>query len=386
MRPAAIPAAVSPNGAVHEDSINGIALPNNVQRACPVNMSAEVSECFALYREEQQPNGMSPQDMRGYLPADLQSAYQLPSASAGAGQTIALVDAFDDPEAESDLAVYRSTFGMPECSTANGCFRKVNQLGQPGPLPRPNPGWGVETSLDLDMVSAGCPNCNILLVEANDERSRNLARAADRAARMGVDAVSNSYGTLGNRKTWGLYKFYYHRHPVIVASAGDSKYGVQTPAGFPNVVAVGGTTLKRTQHGRGWRETVWYGTGSGCFTKALKPTWQTDHGCKGRTMNDVAAVADPDPGVAVYDSFQHQGWIVAGGTSVAAPLIASIYGLAGNGGTLTNAAALLWAPGASLYDVTSGSNGSCTKAYLCNGEVGYDGPSGNGTPLGAGAF
>ena len=173
----------------------------------------------------------------------------------------------------------------------------------------------------------------------------------------------------------------------MTAGGGDDGYGIGEPAGFPGVVAVGGTTLQTANNTRGWSETVWGGTGSGCEKKLAKPTWQTDAGCKGRTMDDVAAVADPQTGVAVYDTYHEGGWIEVGGTSVATPVIGGVYALAGNATSL-NAAQSLYASGASLWDVTTGSDGSCKAkvAYLCTGEVGYDGPTGNGTPNGVSAF
>src|SRR5207244_4408707 len=122
---------------------------------------------------------------RGFGPVDLQSAYKLPSATAGSGATVAIVDAFDDPKAESDLATYRSQFGLPACTTANGCFRKLNQNGAASPLPRSDTGWAGEIALDVDMVSAVCPNCKIMLVEA-DNSDNNLFTAIDTAARLGA--------------------------------------------------------------------------------------------------------------------------------------------------------------------------------------------------------
>src|ERR1041385_604612 len=126
---------------------------------------------------------VSQQTPRGYGPADLQAAYALPSASAGSGKTFAIVDAFDAPTAASDLNTYRSTFHLPACTAANGCFRKVNQSGNASPLPRADGGWAQEISLDLDMASATCPNCKILLVEANSNAFTDLAAAEDTAAR-----------------------------------------------------------------------------------------------------------------------------------------------------------------------------------------------------------
>ena len=157
------------------------------------------------------------------------------------------------------------------------------------------------------------------------------------------------------------------------------------PAGFPSVVAVGGTSLRVGGTGRGWTETVWGGSGSGC-TNYTKPVWQHDSGCAFRTMNDVAAVADPGTGVAVYDTFEERGFIVVGGTSVSSPLVGSIYGLAGNAKSRDHARSLYYHHKADLYDVTSGADGSCNPTYLCTGEVGYDGPTGWGTPNGIGAF
>jgi subtilase family serine protease len=357
-------------------------LPNNVQRACPQSMNEDWAQCYVLFRTDKIGG-----DVSGWGPPDLQSAYNLPSSTKGSGQTVAIVDAYDQPNVESDLAMYRSNYGLPACGSSNGCFQKVNQLGQPGPYPPPNAGWGLEISLDVEMVSAGCPNCNILLVEGDDNSFKNLGKSENRAIKMGADVISNSYGAAGNYRGWGLARYYTKRHPVILASAGDSGYGPAVPAGLPSVVAVGGTVLRKISSGRGWSETVWNGTNSGCNTKQLKPTWQTDKGCNGRTMNDVSAVS---LGVAVYDTYTYHGWVEVQGTSIASPLLGSMYGLAGNGNKLTNAASRFWTPGASLYDITSGSNGTCTppdkKAYLCTGEVGYDGPTGNGSPNGIGAF
>ena len=324
----------------------------------------------------------------GYAPCDLQSAYNLPSSTAGASQTVAIVDAYDDPNAESDLQVYRSQFGLPPCTTANGCFRKVNQTGGTS-YPAPSGGWAQEISLDIDMVSAACPNCRILLVEASSASYANLGAAVDQAAFLGANAISNSYGGpegLGETTYDG-----YYNHPgiAVTVSSGDNGYGVEYPAASPYVTAVGGTTLAKASTTRGWSETVWTGAGSGCSGYESKPSWQHDAGCPRRTVADVAADADPNTGVAVYDSYAYQGvsgWLVFGGTSVASPIIASTYALAGLT-PASNAGSSSYDPAKAFYlnDVTTGSNGSC-GTYLCNGAVGYDGPTGNGTPNGVGAF
>src|SRR6266436_1267855 len=324
----------------------------------------------------------------GYHPADLQSAYNLPSASQGNGQTVAIVDAFDDPNAEADLGVYRSTFGLPACTTGNGCFKKVNQKGQQGNYPVPNAGWAAEISLDLDMTSAICPNCHILLVEANNNHFKNLGVSVNTAVKLGANAVSNSYGGPEAKKEIGFQsKYFNHPGVAITASSGDSGYGSSAPAAFNTLTAVGGTHLTRGGGGRGWSETAWSGAGSGCSKFISKPAWQTDPDCSNRTISDVSAVADPATGVSAYDTFQAPGWQVYGGTSVSSPIIASVYALAGNEGSI-NYGSYPYLNGnynTNLYDVVSGSNGNCGN-YICNAGPGYDGPTGLGTPNGTGAF
>ena len=327
----------------------------------------------------------------GYGPSALQAAYNLAGASLnnGAGQTLAVVDAYDQPNAESDLAAYRTQFGLPPCTTANGCFRKVNQSGGTS-YPRANSGWGLEIALDLQMVSAICPNCHILLVEASSASFANLGTAVNRAVTMGAVAVSNSYGGGDSPSDSSLDSAYYN-HPgvAITASSGDGGYGVEYPAASQYVVAVGGTTLTQGGGGaRGWTESAWSGAGSGCSAYEAKPAWQTDAGCTtGRTVADVSAVADPNTGVAVYDTYGYGGWLVVGGTSASSPIIASTYALAGTPAPGSYPASYLYAASsANLYDVTSGSNGSCGGSYVCTGVTGYDGPTGLGTPNGIGAF
>ncbi|EWT00657.1 peptidase S8 [Intrasporangium oryzae NRRL B-24470] len=318
----------------------------------------------------------------GYGPADIRSAYGLASLNSG-GRTVAIVDAYDDPTAESDLGVYRSQFGLPACTTANGCFRKVNQTGGTS-YPRANAGWATEISLDLDMVSAACPDCKILLVEASSNSFANLGTGVNYAATQGVSAISNSYGGSDSAGT----SAYDHPGIAITASTGDGGYGVESPASFDTVVAVGGTSLRSSGGTRGWTETAWSGAGSGCSTKNAKPSWQTSATqCSGKANADVSAVADPNTGVAVYDSTSYQGrkgWQVYGGTSASSPIIASVYALSGN--TSGYPASYTWGHPSGLNDVTSGSNGTCTPSVWCTAGTGWDGPTGLGTPNGAGSF
>jgi len=175
---------------------------------------------------------------------------------------------------------------------------------------------------------------------------------------------------------------------AITVSSGDNGYGVEFPAASRYVTAVGGTTLVRDSSSRGWGETVWPGAGSGCSAYVPKPAWQTDTGCARRTVADVSADADPNTGVAVYDTFRSSGWLVFGGTSVSAPIVAGVYALAGNASTITHGSYPYTHAvyPVTLNDVTQGSNGSCGGSYLCTAAAGYDGPTGLGTPQTTAAF
>jgi hypothetical protein len=321
----------------------------------------------------------------GYGPADLRSAYNLASAAAanGGNETVALVDAYDDPDAASDLATYRSTYGLPACGT--GCFRKVNQTGGTS-YPTGNTGWSEEISLDLDMVSAICPNCRILLVEASSDSLTSLGAAVNEAASLGATQISNSYGGSETSNEGSLSATYYN-HPGIdvTVSSGDSGFGVEFPAASQYVTAVGGTSLSRASNARGWTETAWSGAGSGCSVYIPKPSYQKDTGCANRTVADVSAVADPGTPVAVYDTYGGSGWMEFGGTSVASPIIASVDALAGGRSPGTTYGDYAYAHPSQFNDIVSGSNwSSCPGSYECEAMPGYDGPTGIGTPDGAG--
>ncbi|MFN8498563.1 MAG: peptidase S8 [Anaerolineae bacterium] len=358
--------------------------------SCPDFGLPGLARCHAIFRTDVQAHLDSEQAAApsGFGPSDLQAAYRIPATISGQ-PTVAIVDAYDDPKAEADLAVYRSRYGLPACTTANGCFKKVNQTGGTK-YPRADGGWAQEISLDLDMVSAVCPNCKILLVEANSSSLTDLGTAVNYAASVpSVVAISNSYGgTEFSSESYYESRYYNHPGKVITVSSGDSGYGVEFPAASRYVTAVGGTSLKRDGSARGWSEQVWNGAGSGCSAYIPKPTWQKDSGCARRSVADVAAVADPATGVAVYDSYAFQGysgWLVFGGTSVSAPIIASVYAVAGNTASVTYGS-YPYSHTGNLFDVTSGSNGSCGNGYLCTGGAGYDGPTGVGTPNGTAGF
>jgi MYXO-CTERM domain-containing protein len=320
----------------------------------------------------------------GYGPADLQSAYGL-SAAGGAGKLVVLFGGNSDyPQAEADLGVYRSQFGLPPCTTANGCFAKVDENG--GTNYPAAGGSEVEQALDMEMASAACPACKIMLIEGGD-MDVALATVIAKGASAFSFSVLFGYGAstgsqcenMGFNKNSGL---------VITGALGDTKYpGARDflPVACQGVLAVGGTTLNKASNARGWTETAWSGTGSGCSPYVNKPSWQTDTGCSMRMEGDVAAVSDPGTGMAIYTTLGANGWLIVGGTSAAAPLTA---------GSLTNlgiangqfSPAWIWQNPVNFYDITSGSNGPCNAGdpgYYCNAGAGYDGPTGWGTINGA---
>jgi hypothetical protein len=387
------------------------ALPGDERRVCPEPTRPGQLECQAVYQlagSQADARAFAPDvsAVPGYGPWALRNAYNVAHAAAtrGRGQTVAVVDAYADPHAASDLAAYRRHFGLPPCPTASGCLRIINQNGKSRPLPRANTGWAVEESLDLDMVSATCPLCRLVLVESNAPTNASLGRAELAAVGTGARFVSNSWSGTEARGQWVYNHFFNHPGDAIVFAAGDAGYGTVYPADLQFVTAVGGTTLRhRRSGGRAWTETAWGsadpaatgGTGSGCSPYTAKPSWQrkpvdiAPGGCPNRTENDVSAVANPATGVAVYDTYNtHGSWAQLGGTSAAAPIITGIYALAGTPAPRTYPASYAYQHPSHIFDVTSGVNGVCpaTSAYLCHARVGYDGPTGLGTPDGTYEF
>jgi hypothetical protein len=339
-------------------------------------------ECFALIVPEEVSPSYGTGEKGGFSPADLRSAYKLP-ATGGVGQTIAIVDAYDDPNAESDLKTYRSHYGLSECTTANGCFQKVNQKGEAKNYPSTNTGWGVEISLDLDMASAICPECHILLVEASSASIGNLGTAENEAASLGATEISDSFGSPEFPSSWvSLDSDYNHPGIPILVAAGDLGGGTPTnfPADVPTVISVGGTALYTAANSRKWRETVWSGSGGGCSLAQPKPEWQISTGCSTRISNDVAAVASTETPVSIYDSFGSEGWMLEAGTSVSAPIMAGVEALSSPAARALGAKAFYQAgPAGELFDVTEGRNGTCS---VCEAKAGYDAPTGWGTPNG----
>lgn len=410
---ATLPLLAACSGASNVPAVPSTALTSSVAhasviRSCATLLPGDTARCFAQFRTDVA-NGrgtlgvMRNASPSGYGPSQLQSAYALPSSTGGSGQTVAIVDAYNDPDAASDLATYRSQYGLPACTVASGCFTQISQTGSKTKLPKNNGGWAEEESLDMDMVSAVCPNCKIILVEATSATNANLAAAENEAASLGANVITNSYG---GSESGASNSAYSHTGIVIVASAGDSGYseGSQQPCSYASVVCAGGTSLSTANNSRGWTEVVWNdlsegdgATGSGCSSLVSKPSWQTDKGCTKRSQSDVSFDADPLTGVAVYDSYAYEGykgWLVFGGTSVASPALASVFALAGNASSLgPNAASPIWADaGTGLNSVTSGNNGTCSASYkyICTAGTGtdgvYSGPAGWGTPNGTSDF
>ncbi|WP_217640438.1 S53 family peptidase [Arthrobacter woluwensis] len=324
-------------------------------------------------------------------PAGLQDAYKLTGLKSG-GRTVAIVDAYGYPSLERDLGVFRSQFGLPSCTVANGCLKIVGQTGGAS-LPKFDAGWAGEQALDVDAVSSACPDCKIVVVQTNSASFADLGAGVQTASKLpGVVAISNSYGG-GDASDASNGAYYNHPGIAVTASAGDDGYqGVSFPASSSYVTAVGGTSLTKASSARGWTEAVWTGTGSGCSTlnTALPAAASVDTQCGKRAMNDVAAAADPsNGGLAVYypKTSTTSTWGQIGGTSESAPIVASVYALSGNtGGSGKYANALPYENSGALFDVTSGSNGSCTTALWCNAGAGWDGPTGLGTPNGTAAF
>lgn len=334
----------------------------------------------------------------GYGPAQFRGAYNLGGASSS-GRILAIVDAFDHPNIKSDLDVYSSTFGLsilPDCSglikdSLIPCFQKLAQDGSTNYPTVVDQSWALEIALDVEVAHAVCPDCKILLVEANDNTYGNLMSAIDQAVSQGAAVVSNSYGS-GEFSSETFFDSHFKVPGIAFTfSSGDSGYGTGYPAASRYVTAVGGTTLYVNSDNSYNSEVVWSGTGSGCSLFESKPGWQTDR-CPRRTIADVSADADPNTGAAVYDTvsyFGQTGWFQVGGTSLSSPIIAAVYALKGvPTGVRANSLPYLNSPSTNLHDVIYGNNGGCNRRakYLCTARVGYDGPTGLGTPKGIDAF
>ncbi len=395
-------------------------LPAGERQICPPSSQAGMMSCQVVIRVAGRPrpalggaSGTASASQDGYGPASLRSAYRLVRASArgGQGETVAVVDAYNNPDLAANLAVYRREFGLRPCTPATGCLRVLNQAGKAAPLPRPNADWGLEEAVDVEMISAICPNCRIVLIEASYPSIRQLGLAEATAAATGARFINNSWSGAEFPGETTYDKYFNHPGDAVDVASGDYGYAVSYPAASQYVTAVGGTTLRPDKSAsRHWIERAWgsggeagrngssynLGTGSGCSMLEPKPSWQTEKvddnpaGCLNRTDNDVSADADPGTGVAIYDTYAGGGqpWVEVGGTSIATAIITGVYALAGTPALGTYPASYPYRDSAGLFDVIGGSNGTCepSRPYLCNAVRGYDGPTGLGTPDGVGAF
>jgi subtilase family serine protease len=336
------------------------------------------AQCDALIATDQSVGRIRHNAYPGWSASELEKAYNLPSATGGKGQVVGIVDAYDNPNVVSDLNTYRAGMGLPKLT-----LLKYNQNGQQSNYPQGSPGWGVEIDLDVDMVSASCPNCKIILVEGNTNSWSDLGAAEAEAVKLGATIVSNSYdGTGGSESNYDTPGITY------LASSGDGGYGLVDPATFQHVIAVGGTVMSNANGKRGFSEVVWPDSGGGCSsTQEAKPSWQKDPDCNYRTGSDIGAVA---VAAGEYDSYSENGWIAINGTSVSSPLVAGIVALAGNS-TKQTGGENLWKLSKKklkkdIYPVTMGDDGSCGGEYLCTAgtkQFGiYSGPTGWGTPHG----
>jgi hypothetical protein len=326
----------------------------------------------------------------GISPANIRDAYGFQSSTAGMRQTVAVVMPYDDTTAETDLGTYRSQYSIPACTTADGCFSKVDETGGTSYPPPGTAGWSLATAESLDMISAVCPNCHILLVEATtSDIIKDIGPAENEAVALGARFVTNSWftpeATYGTSEPTYDSQFFNHPGVAITAPDGDGGYGTFYPAASPDVTAVGGTTLTASSTtSRGWAETAWSGTGAGCSPYEARPSWQADTGCTTRMLNDVAAVADPNTPIAFYDTISG-GWVATGGTGAASAIIAAAYALAGTPPAGSSPASFPYAHPGLINDITTGSDGTCSPApaYFCAAGTGYDGPTGVGTPASA---
>jgi subtilase family serine protease len=386
MLASAAPASAAPRSAAPQFA--------GLRAACPAVPSGQM-RCFVLYRPQYAVNRAIAEGHKtspvGWGPKTLERAYRLP-VNLGSHQTIAVSIAFHTPHLANYLKIYREHYGLPPCTTGSGCLRIVNQQGKASPTAPSglDSGWDLEATLDVSMISAACPHCKILVVEANSNDDADLARTDDTAARLGAAVMSNSYGQRENGLSMAYRKDYRHPGHMVVASSGDLGFDAANfPANLGSVTAVGGTSLASAHNKRGFTERVWndpnlFGAGSsGCSAYVGKPSWQHDTHCPGRTVADISAIAANIP---IFNT-AWGGWLTVAGTSVSSPFIAGVYGLAGNAAAVTPRH--LYQHAADFFDITKGNNALfgtakqvCGADYLCEAKKGYDAPTGLGSPDG----
>jgi subtilase family serine protease len=333
--------------------------------ACP-DVRAGEARCYARIQASGAPGAA----IAGWAPADFQARYKLPSSTKGAGQIVAVVAAFDNPNAASDLSAYRSQFGL-----APGAFEKFNQNGEMKNYPTGDIGWGVEIDLDIQMVAATCPLCTIYLVEANSSKSKDLEAAELAAVKLGAHIVTNSWGCIGSTHCIDRKDFDHNGVTYLGASGDAGSNEVGLPAALDSVISAGGTVLSK--NGSQYTEQIYDIAGGGCATGIKKPKWQHDTFCSYRLANDAAAVA---ANVASYDTYGYAGWVTLAGTSVSAPLLAGMFGLAENASKQNGGRTFWRARHRKFLYVLSG---SCNGGYTMGQ---YTTCAGWGSPDGIGAL
>jgi subtilase family serine protease len=334
----------------------------------------------------------------GLFPVQIKAAYGFNKVpNQGQGQTIGIVDAFDNPNAESDLQIYDAQFHLPMCTTNNGCFTKI-KVGSP----TGDTGWGLEIALDIQQAHSLAPAAKILLVEANSNSFDDLLAAVDVARMNGATQISMSWRGSEDSSELGFNSYFNHPGVTFMASTGDNGHGVGYPAASPYVVAVGGTSLVlstplppanplQTNYGN---ETAWSGSGGGISTIQPGQSYQngvfTGCGSSGhRCVPDISSDANPNTGVPVYDTYGYSQWIQVGGTSLSSPDWSAIFAVANSSraaagkGPLQQAITDLYSFYNSthytdFHDITSGTNGGC--GAQCTAAVGYDLVTGIGSP------
>lgn len=342
-----------------------------------------------------QPESTTP---HGLFPSQIKAAYGLNATpNQGQGQIIGIVDAFDNPNAESDLQVYDTQFNLPVCNTGNGCFTKIKVGNPPG-----DTGWGLEIALDIQQAHGLAPAAKVILVEANSNSFDDLLAAVDVARMNGATQISMSWSGGEDPSELGFDSFFNHPGVTFMSSTGDSGHGVGYPAASPYVVAVGGTTLVLASplplpspltpnYGH---ETAWSGSGGGISTVEPGQSYQNGifAGCGStghRCVPDISSDANPSTGVPVYDTYGYSQWVEVGGTSVSSPDWSAIFAVANSSratagkGPLQTAIADLYTfynttQYADFHDITSGTNGGCGAD--CTAVVGYDLVTGIGSP------
>jgi subtilase family serine protease len=329
-----------------------------------------------------------------FSPLQIRHAYGFDQvANQGAGQVIGIVDAYDDPNVQADLTLFSKQFGLPACTTSNGCFREIFQGNK---RPAANANWSVEIALDVEWAHAVAPQATILLVETSSNSFGNLLAGVDLAVGNGASVVSMSW-IVGEFSGESGYDNHFASNGVtFVAASGDNGTGVAYPASSPYVVAVGGTTLILDSHGNYQSETAWTGSGGGLSSFEHEPLFQAQfripYDARGtRGVPDVAYNANPSTGFAVYDSFGingSSGWLQVGGTSAGSPQWAALIAIANSlraasrkahlSGIHTPIYAIAKSAGSNFLGVNYGTNGNC--GVMCSAGAGFDYVTGLGTP------